>query len=146
VSEYRERFILKGGLLVTIWVGDDNRVTRDADFLGFGDGDEVRLKTVFTEIMAIKADDGLVFNLGSGPIKSTFEASKWQRDRSKMRAVRQLFCLQAYFASRSKPFWRPLGFDPFCPWRRWQAWTWNHQALRLPPSPEQNGLKPRRWI
>jgi hypothetical protein len=63
VSEYRERFILKGGLLVTIWIGDDNRVTRDADFLGFGDSDESSLKTVFTEIMTINADDGLVFDL-----------------------------------------------------------------------------------
>jgi hypothetical protein len=62
-SKYRERFILKGGLLVTIWVGDNNRVTRDADFLGFGDGDESSLKTTFSEIMAINADDGLVFDL-----------------------------------------------------------------------------------
>jgi hypothetical protein len=39
-----------------------------------------------------------------------------------------------------------FGFDPFCPLLRWQAWTWNHQALRLPPCTEQNGLKPRRDI
>jgi predicted nucleotidyltransferase component of viral defense system len=76
VSEYRERFILKGGLLVTIWIGDDNRVTRDADFLGFGDGDEVSLKTVFTEIMAINTDDGLVFDLDAllaTPIREEME-------------------------------------------------------------------------
>jgi len=32
ISPHRDRFILKGGMLVTVWVTDDNRVTRDADF------------------------------------------------------------------------------------------------------------------
>lgn len=76
VSQYSERFILKGGLLITIWVGDDNRVTRDADFLGFGDGDDASLKTAFTEIMAINAEDGLVFDLNAmlaTPIREEME-------------------------------------------------------------------------
>ncbi len=36
ISEHRDSFVLKGGMLVTLWIGDENRVTRDADFLGFG--------------------------------------------------------------------------------------------------------------
>ncbi|MCK6105623.1 nucleotidyl transferase AbiEii/AbiGii toxin family protein [Brevundimonas sp. EYE_349] len=63
VSEHRERFVLKGGMLVTVWVEDDNRVTRDADFLGHGDPDPERLAADFREIMAIESDDGLVFDL-----------------------------------------------------------------------------------
>ena len=63
VSEHRERFVLKGGMLVTVWVKDDNRVTRDADFLGHGDPEPERLATDFREIMAIESDDGLVFDL-----------------------------------------------------------------------------------
>ena len=63
VSEHRERFVLKGGMLVTVWVDDDNRVTRDADFLGHGDPDPERLAADFREIMAIESDDGLVFDL-----------------------------------------------------------------------------------
>ncbi len=39
---------------------------------------------------------------------------------------RQLFCLQGHFAPRSKPFWRPEGFDPFCPFLRWQAQKYLH--------------------
>jgi hypothetical protein len=31
---------------------------------------------------------------------------------------RQFFCLQGHFDLRSKPFWRPLGFDQICPARR----------------------------
>lgn len=63
ISEHRARFVLKGGMLVTVWVDDDNRVTRDADFLGHGDPDPERLAADFREIMAIESDDGLVFDL-----------------------------------------------------------------------------------
>ena len=65
ISEHRNRFVLKGGMLVTVWVEDDNRVTRDADFLGHGDPDPERLADAFREIMAIESDDGLVFDLNA---------------------------------------------------------------------------------
>ena len=61
-SAYRENYILKGGMLVTQWLGHDNRETRDADFLGFGKADADQLKDIFSEIMTIKADDGLEFD------------------------------------------------------------------------------------
>jgi len=50
-------------MLVTAWVENYNRVTRDADFLGHGDPDPERLATDFREIMAIASDDGLVFEV-----------------------------------------------------------------------------------
>lgn len=62
ISSHRDRFILKGGLLVTMWVEDEKRVTRDADFLGSGDAGEESLKAAFTEIMAIPGDDGIQFD------------------------------------------------------------------------------------
>lgn len=62
-SAHRDRFVLKGGMLVTIWVADDNRVTRDADFLGHGDSDPDCLVADFREIMAIESDDGLAFDI-----------------------------------------------------------------------------------
>jgi len=61
-SEYRERFVLKGGMLVTAWIDDDNRVTRDADFLGYGDANPDKLVADFRAIMQIEGDDGLVFD------------------------------------------------------------------------------------
>ncbi|HEX7711889.1 MAG TPA: nucleotidyl transferase AbiEii/AbiGii toxin family protein [Sphingomonadaceae bacterium] len=63
ISAHRDRFVLKGGMLVTVWVADDNRVTRDADFLGHGDADPDRLVADFQEIMAIDNDDGLAFDI-----------------------------------------------------------------------------------
>ncbi|GFE65091.1 nucleotidyl transferase AbiEii/AbiGii toxin family protein [Litoreibacter roseus] len=62
ISDHRDRFILKGGMLVTLWIGGSSRETRDADFLGFGDSSTENLKTSFADIMAIKAEDGLVFD------------------------------------------------------------------------------------
>jgi predicted nucleotidyltransferase component of viral defense system len=65
VTEHRDRFILKGGMLVTVWIDDDNRVTRDADFLGHGDPDPDQLIADFRQIMAVEGDDGLMFDLDS---------------------------------------------------------------------------------
>ncbi|WP_169543968.1 nucleotidyl transferase AbiEii/AbiGii toxin family protein [Sneathiella aquimaris] len=62
VSDYRERFVLKGGMLVTLWTTDPGRFTRDVDFLGFGDDDEGQLKAVFAEILAMDVNDGLTFD------------------------------------------------------------------------------------
>lgn len=62
ISPYRDRFVLKGGMLVTLWIADENRVTRDADFLGHGDASEGHLKSVFSDILSIEADDGLAFD------------------------------------------------------------------------------------
>jgi hypothetical protein len=62
ISSHRDRFILKGGMLVTLWIVDENRVTRDADFTAFGDSNEDQLKTVFTEILKLNFDDGLNFD------------------------------------------------------------------------------------
>lgn len=53
LSEHRDSFVLKGGLLVTLWIGDEHRVTRDADFLGFGEASEERLIAVFSEILSL---------------------------------------------------------------------------------------------
>lgn len=63
LSEHRDSFVLKGGLLVTLWIGDEYRVTRDADFLGFGEASEERLIAVFSEIMSLQVDDGLVYDI-----------------------------------------------------------------------------------
>ena len=72
VSAHRDRFVLKGGMLVTLWTKDKGRFTRDIDFLSFGAEDEATLKETFAEILEIDAGDGLVFddtNLTAAPIR-----------------------------------------------------------------------------
>ena len=72
ISAHRDRFVLKGGMLVTLWTKDTGRFTRDVDFLSFGAEDEETLKAAIAEILVIDADDGLVFdgaNLTAAPIR-----------------------------------------------------------------------------
>jgi Nucleotidyl transferase AbiEii toxin, Type IV TA system len=37
VSPHRERFVLKGAMLLATWFDEPHRATRDVDLLGFGD-------------------------------------------------------------------------------------------------------------
>ncbi len=72
ISAHRDRFVLKGGMLVTLWTKDTGRFTRDVDFLSFGAEDEETLKAAIAEILVIDADDGLIFddaNLTAAPIR-----------------------------------------------------------------------------
>lgn len=62
LSPYRNRYILKGGMLVTLWLEGGARETRDADFLGYGEADAEALNRIFAEIMAMPAQDGLEFD------------------------------------------------------------------------------------
>jgi predicted nucleotidyltransferase component of viral defense system len=62
ISAHSERFILKGAMLLTTWFDDPLRPTRDLDLLGFGDPDPEAMQATFAEILAIEADDGIVFN------------------------------------------------------------------------------------
>jgi len=63
ISDYRDQFVLKGGMLVTHWIEDESRVTRDVDFLGHGDASEKGLKYVFSKLLSLEANDGLVFDV-----------------------------------------------------------------------------------
>lgn len=62
-TPHRERFVLKGAMLLTTWVADPFRATRDIDLLGFGDADPDAMLTVFKEICAVEADDGVAFDI-----------------------------------------------------------------------------------
>ncbi|OZB17791.1 MAG: hypothetical protein B7X53_05295 [Hyphomonas sp. 34-62-18] len=62
-SPHRDKFVLKGGMLVTLWTTDPGRFTRDIDFLAFGETEDAALTAIFSEILALDADDGLKFNI-----------------------------------------------------------------------------------
>lgn len=65
LSEYRDRYVLKGALLITTWFDSPHRPTRDLDFLGFGDPSSDVLLARFREIAAITVDDGLAYDTAS---------------------------------------------------------------------------------
>jgi predicted nucleotidyltransferase component of viral defense system len=65
-SSYAERFVLKGALLLLVWLGETIRPTRDADLLGYGDLDADALARTMAEICAVEVEpDGLVFDTDS---------------------------------------------------------------------------------
>jgi predicted nucleotidyltransferase component of viral defense system len=65
LSRHRERFALKGALLITTWFSDPHRPTRDVDLLGFGDSSPEAILSVFREVSGIEADDGVTFDVES---------------------------------------------------------------------------------
>jgi predicted nucleotidyltransferase component of viral defense system len=76
LSPHRERFVLKGALLLTTWFDEPHRATRDLDLLGFGDPSDEALLAVFREVMTIAVDDGVSFDttkLKIQPIREDLE-------------------------------------------------------------------------
>lgn len=71
VSDYKDKFVLKGGMLVAAIVGLDNRATMDLDTtLKNLPLTPESIKTALTEICSISCDDDVVFELGSvSPIR-----------------------------------------------------------------------------
>lgn len=62
ISTQRNRFVLKGALLLTCTMDDPYRPTCDLDLLGFGDSEPAGIVEAFREICAIEAADAVVFN------------------------------------------------------------------------------------
>ena len=62
LAPHRDRFVLKGAMLFTIWFQDPFRPTQDLDLLGFGNPDPHTMLAIFREVCAIVADDGIAFD------------------------------------------------------------------------------------
>jgi len=62
VSPHNDRFILKGASLFLVWKGQNYRVTRDADLLGFGNSDVEQLADLFRDICRVEFQgDGMLY-------------------------------------------------------------------------------------
>jgi hypothetical protein len=61
-SPHGDRFVLKGALLMLVWLGETLRPTRDADLLGSGEISEPSLTRMFTDVCELPVEpDGLAF-------------------------------------------------------------------------------------
>lgn len=69
ISEYVDRFLLKGALLFDLWFDIPHRPTRDADFLGLGSSDITTIKNTFKKICDIDAKDGIIFKSETVDVK-----------------------------------------------------------------------------
>lgn len=62
VSPYRDRFILRGATLFTLWNAEPHRATRDIDMLASGESSPMVLRQILSEICLQPVDtDGVVF-------------------------------------------------------------------------------------
>jgi len=77
MSEHRNRFILKGAMLFSVWVNAPFRPTRDLDLLGYGDNDVNAIADAFRSICAQPVvDDGVEFDIAAlkaAPIREDLE-------------------------------------------------------------------------
>lgn len=62
ISQYADRYLLKGALLFSLWYDQPHRPTRDVDLLGYGPDDVETAVATFREISQIAVDDGIVFD------------------------------------------------------------------------------------
>ena len=77
-SSYRDRFILKGAMLLLLWGDQPHRSTRDVDFLGFGDSSEAGLQAIFRELCSIPVeDDGLTLIADSVQVETIRDETEY---------------------------------------------------------------------
>ena len=79
ISPFKESFILKGASLFLVWRGQNYRVTRDVDLLGYGDPDPERLLGVFRAVCEIGCheDDGIDYDLDSLKVEGIREGQEY---------------------------------------------------------------------
>ena len=62
-SPFRDRFVLRGATLFTIWDAEPHRATRDIDLLATGDSSPAALRHIMEAVCAqvVEEEDGIVF-------------------------------------------------------------------------------------
>ena len=75
ISPYRDRFVLRGATLFTVWDKEPHRATRDIDLLATGDNSSSALRQVIEAVCAqpIEAEDGITFLLNTLHIEERAE-------------------------------------------------------------------------
>lgn len=107
-SIYRERFIVKGATLFTLWSERMHRPTRDLDLLGLGEEDSRRVKEIFQDLCLLDVpEDGLQFPASMISV----EALRVGTDFEGLRVL-----LRAMLARARIPMQVDIGFgDPVSP-------------------------------
>jgi hypothetical protein len=87
-SAARNRCVLKGASLLTVWLSDPHRATRDVDLLAVGNTDDAAIRALITDVCAVPCpEDGVVFDLAALSLEP-------------IRAEEEYFGLRALFWAR----------------------------------------------
>ena len=86
-SPYRDRFVLKGAVLIARWMGDTYRSTRDVDLLGYGPSSQEELMDIFRRVCRVDVEpDGLSFDPDEVWVEEIQGQQEYEGQRVKMRA------------------------------------------------------------
>ena len=86
-SRHKDRFVLKGAALLSLWFDQPHRPTKDVDVLGFGENNISTLEKIIREICLIESDDGLAFDAESVHGEQIREAQVYQGIRLRLIAM-----------------------------------------------------------
>jgi predicted nucleotidyltransferase component of viral defense system len=86
-TQYRERFVLKGAMLMTTWFDTKFRPTRDVDFLGFGESEPDKVLGIFREICTVAQDDGVRFDADAIKVERNHEELEYGGLRLRTQAI-----------------------------------------------------------
>lgn len=86
-SVHKDKFLLKGAALLSLWFNERHRPTRDLDFLGFGASDIPTLEEIIKEICRIDFADGLQFLADTVTGEKIREEEAYQGVRLEFRAM-----------------------------------------------------------
>lgn len=85
-SRHAEQFVLKGALLLLVWLGETLRPTRDADLLGFGELSDDALEQIFKEVCGVEVEpDAVTFETGSVTVAAIREEDAYGGRRVTLR-------------------------------------------------------------
>ena len=76
-TKHRDRFILKGAMLLTTWFADPLRPTKDLDFLALGNDDQLAMIEIFREICAVHFNDGVMLAADSVEVERIREQAEY---------------------------------------------------------------------
>lgn len=124
-SEYADRFVLKGAMLLNVWADALYRSTSDLDLLGYGDSAAYRLAGIFQAVCATDVEpDGVEF------LADTVRASQ-ARESEEYQGVR--VTLEARIAGARLSVQVDIGFgDAVVP----GPWSTEYPALLEFPAPQ----------
>jgi predicted nucleotidyltransferase component of viral defense system len=87
MSEARERCILKGASLLTVWMPDPYRATRDIDLLTFGSQDDAAIRTLVEGMCAVPCpEDGLRLDLSEMVVEEIRAEEEYSGKRARFLA------------------------------------------------------------
>ncbi len=86
-SAARDRCILKGASLLSVWLPDPYRATRDVDVLLLGEADDAAIRSLVEEICAVACpEDALRFDLSDLVVETIRPEEEYSGKRARFRA------------------------------------------------------------